>query len=73
MSRKEFALRTGKPEKTIIAVLKEESSITPEMAILFENVTKIPAGFWIRKQARYSEYIARKKQNHNRTRYNPLC
>ena len=62
MSRKEFALRTGKPEKTIIAVLKEESSLTPEMAILFENVTQIPAQFWINKQARYNEYIARKKR-----------
>jgi len=62
MSKKEFALRTGKPEKTIIAVLKEESSITPEMAILFENVTQIPAQFWLNKQARYNEYIARKKQ-----------
>lgn len=61
MSRKEFAVRTGKPEKTIIAVLKEESSLTPEMAILFENVTQIPAQFWINKQARYNEYIARKK------------
>lgn len=61
MSIKEFALRTGKPEKTIIAVLKEESSLTPEMAILFENVTQIPAQFWINKQARYNEYIARKK------------
>lgn len=61
MSRKEFALRTGKPEKTIIAVLKEESSITPEMAVLFENVTQIPAQFWINKQARYNEYIARMK------------
>ncbi len=62
MSRKEFALRTGKPVKTIIAVLKAESSLTPEMAILFENVTQIPAKFWINKQARYNEYIARKKQ-----------
>ena len=62
MSIKEFALRTGKPEKTIIAVLNEESSLTPEMAILFENVTKIHASFWINKQARYNEYIARKKQ-----------
>ena len=61
MSRKEFALRTGKPEKTIIAVLKEESSLTPEMAILFENVTQIPAQFWINKQARYNEFIARKR------------
>ena len=61
MSIKEFAIRTGKPEKTIIAVLKEESSLTPEMAILFENVTQIPAQFWINKQARYNEFIARKK------------
>lgn len=60
MSRKEFALRTGKPERTIIAVLKEESSVTPEMSILFEKVTQIPAQFWIDKQARFNEYIARK-------------
>jgi plasmid maintenance system antidote protein VapI/Zn-dependent peptidase ImmA (M78 family) len=62
MSRKEFAMRTGKPEQTIIAVLKGESSITPEMAILFENVTRIPASFWVNKQARYNEFKAREKQ-----------
>jgi len=62
MSRKEFALRTGKPEKTIIDVLKGKSSITVEMAILFENITKIPAKFWINKQARYNEYKARKQR-----------
>ncbi len=61
MGIKEFALRTGKPEKTIIAVLNEESSLTPEMAVLFENITKIPADFWINKQARYNEFIARKR------------
>jgi HTH-type transcriptional regulator / antitoxin HigA len=60
MSNKEFALRTGKPEKTIIAVLKGESSLTADMAILFEKVTHIPASFWINKQSRYSEYVARK-------------
>jgi len=62
MSRKEFALRTGKPEKTIIAVLKGESSITSEMAVMFENITKIPAHFWLSKQARYNEYKARIKR-----------
>ncbi len=61
MSKKEFAIRTNKPEKTIIAVLKGESALTTEMAIKFENVTQIPAQFWINKQARYNEYIARKK------------
>lgn len=58
MDIKEFALRTGIPKNSINAILKKESPLTPEMAVLFENVTKIPAGFWIEKQARYNEYIA---------------
>jgi HTH-type transcriptional regulator/antitoxin HigA len=62
MSRKEFALRTSKPEKTIIAILRGSSSITPEMAVLFENTTKIPAHFWINKQSRYNEFKARKQR-----------
>jgi len=62
MGPKEFALRTGKPDKTIIAVLKGESSITPDMAIQFENVTKIPATFWMNHQRSYDEFIAREKR-----------
>ncbi|KAB1065132.1 HigA family addiction module antitoxin [Salibacter halophilus] len=61
MGPKEFAIRVGKPEKTIIAVLKGESSITPDMAIQFENVTKIPAHFWMDHQKSYDEYKARVK------------
>lgn len=62
MGPKEFALRTGKPEKTIIAVLKGESSITPDMAVQFEQVTKIPAHFWMNHQRSYDEYMARVKR-----------
>ena len=47
MTIKEFAIRTSKPEKTIIAVIKGGSSITPDMSVAFENVTKIPANFWM--------------------------
>lgn len=59
MGAKEFAVKTGKPEKTISAVLKGRSSITPEMAILFEQVLKVPAHFWIESQKNYDEYRAR--------------
>lgn len=62
MGPKEFGIRSGKPEKTIIAILKGESSITPEMAIQFENVLKIPAHFWLNKQRSYDEFIARQEQ-----------
>lgn len=61
MSIKEFEIRTCKPEKTIIAVLKGTSAITQEMAIKFENVTKIRARFWLRSQSRYDEYETREK------------
>ena len=59
MGAKEFAVRTGKPEKTISDVLHGRSGITPEMGILFEQVLKIPAHFWINRQRAYEEYLAR--------------
>lgn len=61
MGPKEFAVRTGKPEKTITAVIKGKSSITAEMAVLFEQVTQIPAHFWMNYQRGYDEFIAREK------------
>ena len=62
MSVKEFAVRTSKPEKTVIAIIKGDSSITPEMAVAFENVTKIPANFWMNRQRNYDECVARSKR-----------
>ena len=62
MSIKEFAVRTSKPEKTIIAVISGTSSITVDMSVAFENVTKIPARFWMNKQRMYDEYLVRKKR-----------
>lgn len=61
MSIKEFAIRTSKPEKTIIAVMKGDSSITPDMSVAFENVTKIPARFWMELQRKYDECEARNR------------
>lgn len=62
MGPKEFAVRTSKPEKTITAILKGDSSITPDMAVLFESVTNIPAHYWLNHQLGYDEYSARKKR-----------
>ena len=59
MPIKTFAVRSGKPESTIHAVLNKKSSVTSEMAIDFEKVLGIPAHMWLRMQARYDEYIAR--------------
>ena len=61
MGPKEFSVRTSKPEKTIIAVFKGKSSITPDMAVQFEQVTQIPAHYWMNHQRGYDEFIAREK------------
>jgi HTH-type transcriptional regulator / antitoxin HigA len=62
MSSKEFAVRTGKPEKTISNVLTGDSAITSDMAVLFEDVLSIPAHFWLVRQNNYDEAVARLKR-----------
>lgn len=62
MGNKEFAIRVGKPEKTITAVTNGTSSITAEMAVKFEDVLHIPASFWLTRQRSYDEYLARLKR-----------
>ncbi len=62
MSNKEFAVKTGKPEKTITAILKGNSSITPDMAVTFENVLGIPAQMWLNYQRIYDEFKARERK-----------
>lgn len=62
MEPKEFADATGLPEKTIIAIIKGESSITADMAVQFESVTKIPAHFWLNSQRVYDDHVVREKR-----------
>ena len=62
MSQKEFSVRTGKPEQTIVKVINGESSLTPDMAVQFESVLGIPANFWLNRQQNYDEAVAREKR-----------
>jgi len=62
MGFREFALRTAKPEKTIAAVLRGDSSIPADMAIAFEWATGIPAAYWLNHQRAYDEACARERK-----------
>ena len=66
LNTNEFAELTGRPEKTIIAVLKGKIDITPDLATQFERVTQIPANFWINSQRHYDEFQAR--ENYKKTK-----
>lgn len=62
MSVKEFAVRADKPEKTVAAVLAGRSSVTPDMAVAFENVLGIPMSYWLNAQASYDGFRARQRK-----------
>jgi HTH-type transcriptional regulator / antitoxin HigA len=61
MTPLEFAVRCNKAPKTISEVMNGKSSITPDMAIQFENVLQIPANYWLKRQYNYDEAKARSK------------
>jgi len=69
MAIKEFALRTGKPEKTIHAVLNGKSSITPEMANLFEQILHTKATYWLALQNEYDLFRISQQMEEKKTHY----
>lgn len=58
MSAKELAKLISKPEETVNAIIKGDSPITQELAVAFENITMIPADFWMNRQHNYDECVA---------------
>ena len=58
LSAKEFAGLISQPEETVNAIIRGNSTITLELAVAFENVTKIPANFWMNRQRNYDECVA---------------
>lgn len=57
MGSKELSVLVDKPEKAIAAVIAGRSAITPQMAVKFEDVLKIPASFWLKRQKSYDGYF----------------
>jgi len=62
MSQTELATRIGKTQKAVIDIIKHNAAITPETAIGLERVLGIPASFWLNRERRYRESIARMEQ-----------
>ena len=58
VSPQDFALQIGEPESTIVDILNGLGSITPDLAIKFEEATIIPARFWIAHQLGYDEFYS---------------
>lgn len=63
LSPQDFAQQISIEEHVIIDIVEEKASgtVTPELAEAFEKALKIPAHFWLRKQKRYNEFVARQQ------------
>lgn len=62
MSQVDLARRMGRPTKTINEIIKGKTGITPETALQLELVLDTPARFWINREKRYRESLAREEE-----------
>ena len=56
----DLAARMGYTPKAVNDILQGNCRITPEVAIMLEMITEIPASFWLRSQVAYDEFLSRK-------------
>lgn len=59
MSQAELAKRMGRPVKTINEIIQKKAAITAETALQLEQVLRIPASFWLKREQNYREALAR--------------
>ncbi|HYU73772.1 MAG TPA: HigA family addiction module antitoxin [Ktedonobacteraceae bacterium] len=59
MSQAELAKRMGRPVKTINEIIQKKAAITAETALQLEQVLRIPASFWLKREQHYRESLAR--------------
>ncbi len=63
LSQAQLAERTGRPKKTINEIIQGKAAITPETAMQLELVLGISASFWLSREAKYREWLARAEEN----------
>ena len=69
LSQSDLADRTGRPKKTINEIVQGKATITPETALQFERVLRIPASFWLNLERAYRASEARKEESSHLAEY----
>jgi addiction module HigA family antidote len=62
ITQAELAERMGRPLKTVNEIVKGKAAITPETAIQLETTLGTPAEFWLNREGRYREWLAREEK-----------
>lgn len=58
----DFARQAKVPADIVNDIINGCASISADIALAFENVTQIPANYWIRMQHNYDEFILSQKR-----------
>lgn len=61
LSQAELARRLNRPIKTVNEIVKGKAAIVPETALQLEQALGVSAEFWLAREARYREWIARQE------------
>jgi addiction module HigA family antidote len=67
LSQADLAERMGRPKKTINEIVQGKTAITPETALQLQLVLKVPAHFWLSREAQYRAWLA-EQDDDNRLR-----
>ncbi len=59
LTQAELAKRTGRPPQAINEIVRGKKEITADTALQLEKVLGVPAGFWLAREQRYRESLAR--------------
>jgi addiction module HigA family antidote len=65
ITQADLAIRMGRPQKTISEIANGKTAITTETALELELVLGVPAAFWLSREARYREWLARSEQEND--------
>jgi HTH-type transcriptional regulator/antitoxin HigA len=59
--QRELAHRLGRPVQAVNEILAGKKEITEDTALELERVLEVPAQFWLAREARYREHLARQR------------
>jgi HTH-type transcriptional regulator/antitoxin HigA len=66
LTQAELARRLGRPVQAVNEIMAGKKEITEDTALELERVLQVPAHFWLAREARYREYLARMRDAHGR-------
>ena len=71
LSQAELARRLGRPSQAINEIIAGKKEITEDTALELERVLQVPAHFWLAREARYREFLARQRDERSREQQLP--